>query len=566
MKKFVIRDISLASLLALGALPVWAQQSQAPGVNPGTLLRNIESLQVPAKPADKPAATEQSDDADLKPLAKLARVEVRGFDTLAPAFKLYWQDAIGKPVSAEDLAKFKIWANDEAKEGGLYAFAQTEAEPAENAADGDVLVVTLVAPKIKSVRIYVPDEELAKRYEALITTRFAADFAPGSFVDPNGLDQRLEAASFDLPVSLEVAIRSAGPSLVDLVVNVSALPATPGQVSNGVVQVNNYGLKAYGRPQLMGSVSVGGFTPNALFNLTAQLSEGVRYGRAEYEAPVEAFAGRLKAYGSRSDSHTILGGDTATKSVSQEVGLGLTQMWGSHKSYVFKTVTELGGRQTIGRLALDNSETSRVEDSQLRLIWSMDNERVAREPSKLAVTLTAGEYTRLGGSEAANVETGGYGKINVSARVQRNLNREGNWQWVGRLQAQAASRTLDGYNRMSLGGVYGVRAYTAADGVGDQGVSGSLELNRRLSGSQLVGVFYDAGVIRPNKVHVEGAFNTTYSLQALGAQWSGNVGRWYYNLTLAKGIGGYKLAEAPEQVTESPRNPWRLSAALSYLF
>ncbi len=48
MKKFVIRDISLATLLALGALPVWAQQSQAPGVNPGTLLRNIESLQVPA--------------------------------------------------------------------------------------------------------------------------------------------------------------------------------------------------------------------------------------------------------------------------------------------------------------------------------------------------------------------------------------------------------------------------------------------------------------------------------------------------------------------------------------
>lgn len=108
MKKFVIRDISLATLLALGALPVWAQQSQAPGVNPGTLLRNIESLQVPAKPADKPAATEQSDDADLKPLVKLARVDVRGFDTLAPAFKLYWQDAIGKPVSAEDLAKFKI--------------------------------------------------------------------------------------------------------------------------------------------------------------------------------------------------------------------------------------------------------------------------------------------------------------------------------------------------------------------------------------------------------------------------------------------------------------------------
>jgi hypothetical protein len=54
-------------------------------------------------------------------------------------------------------------------------------------------------------------QDLTKRYEALITTRFAADFAPGSLVDSNGLDQRLEEASFDLPVSLEVTIRSAGP-------------------------------------------------------------------------------------------------------------------------------------------------------------------------------------------------------------------------------------------------------------------------------------------------------------------------------------------------------------------
>jgi hypothetical protein len=91
---------------------------------------------------------------DISLATLLARVEVRGFDTLAPAFKLYWQDTIGKPVSAEDLAK---------------------------------------------------------RYEALITTPFAADFAPGSLVDSNGLDQRLEEASFDLPVSLEVTIRSAGP-------------------------------------------------------------------------------------------------------------------------------------------------------------------------------------------------------------------------------------------------------------------------------------------------------------------------------------------------------------------
>jgi hemolysin activation/secretion protein len=562
MKKFVCRDVTLAGLLAVGVLPVWAQQAQAPGANPGTLQRSIENA--PALPkAEKPVTPESLDLSDLSPIAKLLRVDVRDQDGLASAFQSYWADKIGQPVTVEQLAEFKIWANDEAKENGLYAFAQTETEPAEG---GEVLVVTLVVPRIKSVRVYVPDEDLAKRYETLLTTRFAKDFAPGNVVDPNGLDQRLEAASFDLPVSLEIVIRSAGPNLVDLVVNVSPLPAKLGELSSGVLQLNNYGLKSYGRPQVMGMVSVGGFTPNAMLNLSAQVSDGVRYGRAEYEAPVEAYAARMKIYGSRSDSHTILGGDTASKGVSQETGLGLTHLWGSHKSYIFKTVAELGGRQTISRLALDNSETGRVEESQLRLTWSMDNDRVAREPSRLAVTLTAGEYTRLGGNEANNVETGGYTKLNATGRVLRYLSRNGDWQAVGRFSAQVASRTLDGYNRIALGGVNGVRAYTAADGVGDQGLVVSAELNRRLSSSQSVGVFYDAGRVRPNKNKIEGGFNTTYSLQAVGAQWTGNVGRWYYNTTLAKGIGGYKQAEDPTQVTESPRNPWRLSAALSYVF
>lgn len=563
MKKFVWRDLTLACLCAGGLLPVWAQQAQAPGSNPGTLQRSIENVPALPKAAEKPAAPDQLDLSDLSPIEKLVRVEVRGQDNLAPAYQAYWADKIGKPVTVEALAEFKIWANDEAKENGLYAFAQTETEPAEG---GEVLVVTLVVPRIKSVRVYVPDEDLAKRYETLLTTRFAKDFAPGSVVDPNGLDQRLEVASFDLPVTLEIAIRSAGPNLVDLVVNVSPLPAELAKLGSGVVQLNNYGLKSYGRPQAMGMVSVGGFTPSALLNLTAQVSEGVRYGRAEYEAPVEAYAGRMKIYGSRSDSHTILGGDTASKGVSQEAGVGLTHLWGSRKSFIFKTVTELGGRQTISRLALDNSETGRVEESQLRVTWSMDNNRVAREPSSLAVTATVGEYTRLGGNEANNVETGGYTKLNATGRMLRYLSRNGDWQAVGRFNAQVASRTLDGYNRIALGGVNGVRAYTAADGLGDQGLVVSAELNRRLSGSQTVGVFYDAGRVRPNKNKVTGAFNTTYSLQAVGAQWTGNVGSWYYNATVAKGFGGYKQAEDATQVTESQRNAWRLSAALSYVF
>lgn len=559
---FVMRQISFSCVCFLGSLSVCAQQATTSINNPGTLLRNLESVPVPTKISEKSVASEVDDLSDLKPIDKLLRVEVRHFDALAPALKLFWQDSIGKKVSVQALAQFKIWAAEEAKENGLYAFAQTDTEPGEG---GDVLVVSFVVPRIKSVRVFVPDEDLAKRYEALLIARFAKDFAPGSVVDPNGLDQRLESASFDLPVSLDIAIRSAGPNLVDLVVNVSALSSKMGEMRSGVLQVNNHGLKAYGRSQILGFLSLGGLTPNALLSLTTQVSEGVSYGRAEYEAPVEPFAGRMKLYGSRSNSRTILGGSSASKSVSQELGLGLTRMWGSYKSYLFKTVTELGARQTVSRLTSNDSETGRVEESQLRMTWSLDNDRVALEPSRLSMTLTAGEYMRLDGTEAFNVETGGYGKLNLSGRIQRNISRDGVWHWVGRFSAQASSRNLDGYNRFALGGLNGVRAYTAADASGDQGLVGSVEVNRRLSASQSVGVFYDAGVIQPNRFHVNGGFNSFYSLQAVGTQWSGNVNHWYYTGTLAKGVGGYKLAEAG-QVTESQPNPWRLYAAISYIF
>ena len=119
MKKFVWRDVTVACLCAGGLLPVWAQQAQAPGANPGTLQRSIENVPALPKAAEKPAAPDQLDLSDLSPIEKLVRVEVRGQDNLAPAYQAYWADKIGKPVTVEALAEFKIWANDEAKENGL---------------------------------------------------------------------------------------------------------------------------------------------------------------------------------------------------------------------------------------------------------------------------------------------------------------------------------------------------------------------------------------------------------------------------------------------------------------
>lgn len=118
---------------------------------------------------------------------------------------------------------------------------------------------------------------------------------------------------------------------------------------------------------------------------------------------------------------------------------------------------------------------------------------------------------------------------------------------------------------MSLGGVNGVRAYTSADGVGDSGAQWSVELVRKISGTQSVGVFYDGGVIRPNRKPVTGSLNSSYTLNAVGVSWSGSVGSWLFNSSLAQGFGGYKKAERNEP-TESRSNETRVFVSATYYF
>lgn len=552
-----MKNLKLKALVwsfSVAFLPV-AAQGQA--ISPGSVQKSIEQIQKPV-PVQKPAAEEANVDG-LVSIDKLAGVEVRGGYLEGP-IKAYWASRIGKAVEVEEVADFKVWASELTRQHGFLGYAQTSTEPASNGAE--TLVVSLVIPKIKSVKVFVADEELAKRYEALLVSRFADVFKPGTPVDPQALDQRLEVASYDLPVSLEVLIRAAGAELVDLTVNVEAVRVQTGQRLSGLLQGNNYGLKQYGRTQLMGAFGFSGFTPNATMNVSAQLSEGVRYARGEYEAPVEVLKGRVKGWLNESRSHTILGGATASKANSSEYGIGLTHLWGNYGAHLIKSVVEVADRQTSSRLALNGQETSRIKDTQLKMRLSLDNERVTRESDTMEMQLSIGHLRDISGD---TTPPGQYTKLEFSGKRQRTLTLDGNLQGLIKVRGQVASHNLDSYNRLALGGVSGVRAYTAADGVGDYGAQATLELNQKLGGGKSMGIFYDAGWIKPNKSPVSGVFNDGYGLQAVGMQWSGNFERWYYNVTLAQGIKGYKKAQVGE-ATESKANAGRLSASMSYLF
>ena len=467
----------------------------------------------------------------------------------------YWKRHIGQPVSEEQTIAFKTWFYDLAKSNGFLAYAQTDAQ-------GNKLLVSLVVPRVNSIRVYAKDEELAKLYLKDLNARFEADFKPGTPVDVLALEHKLDAVSFSMPLELDVIVRSAGPELLDLIVNVNEAPSRTGQVLGGLVQLNNYGLKQFGKAQALAQLTVGGHLPSSRLTLTGQKSSGIVYVRSEYDMPLEALDARLHAGLGSSSSGDVRGGQANSKNQSVDVVVGLEKILATRRDLVFKGVADVSTRQSHSNLSSTGAELNRVQDHQLRLRVTADNDKLSSEPMRVELGAVLGNYATL--LNFPNVPQGNYSKLEFSARKQYNLSDDGRWSGLAKLRGQSASHHLDGTNQISLGGANGVRAYSTADGLGDDGLLGTLELNYKNLPNQSFGVFYDGGVVRASKTPISGVYSKAYSLQAVGVQSSANVNNWYFNWALAKGVGGNKGA-LPTDIESSPNN-WRLTASLTYVY
>ena len=551
--------LSSMVLAALGLTAISQAWAQVPGA--GAAQRSIQDSQslLPQRPAQQATAGLELIGLDSTlSMDRLDQLEVKS-DRLQAEIEAYFKRFMGKPVSVDNMIEFKSWLFEQAKKTGYLAYAQTDAVDLGNG--GSKLVVKLVLPRINKVRVFARDETLAKRYLDAVSARFEADFKPGSTIDVLDLEHKLDAVSFEMPLDLEVSIRSAGPDLLDLSVSVTEGAYRPGEILGGLWQINHNGLKQFGRPQVLAQTTIGGNMPTAKWTVTLQKSEGIGFVRTEYDTPAPALKGRVRVGFSASQSRSILGGDAAIRGQSGDINLGYDKILGNQRDIVYKGSVDWVGRQSDSVLALNRSEISRAHDQQLRLRFSLDNERLSRTPLRMEVGLVAGEYTY---SSSPLVAEGGFVRLDFNARKQWILSEDETWTGNARLRGQWANRNLDSQNRFSLGGASGVRAYTTLDGFGDDAALLTLEVNKRLKQGLTVGGFYDGGVVRPAKTVSPGVFDGNYSLQALGVQASGNTGRWFYNTTLAKGVGGYKAWQASN--IESKPDNWRMNAVLTYMY
>ena len=103
------------------------------------------------------------------------------------------------------------------------------------------------------------------------------------------LETQLNAAAYDLPVDLNVSVRTAQPGVGDVYINLTPLESQPLQFQNGALQLNNYGLNQYGKEQALGVVRFEGLTAQSVVTLVTQAAQKVGFYRAEYDIPLRGW-------------------------------------------------------------------------------------------------------------------------------------------------------------------------------------------------------------------------------------------------------------------------------------
>lgn len=547
-------SLTLTALaLAASVTPAMAQS------NGSAAQKSIEqSLQVMRDRTPKPLANVDmlGLESDVQ-IEKLTSLENRS-TLLAADIEAYWRPFLGRPVNTPTVQQFHSWFYETARRAGTLAYAKVEVV---TTAQGQRLVIEVLQPKVGTVRILSSDPVLAKKYVPLLQKRLESDFRTGMPLDILGLDQRLDSTCYDLPIELDATLRAVGPQLMDLILNITPAPKRVGERLSTLIQVNNFGLKQYGQTQVLGVLSVGGDQEKSGLTLIGQKSQGIDYARGEYEGLAPWLDSRWKVWGSRSDSHSVLTGSANTNNLGQEVGAGLSSVLGGTRDMVFKGALEISARQSQSSLMATGTEISRTQDHQLRIRVSGDNERLAAISSRWELGLTVGEYAHIAGT---SLPEGHYSRVDVSAKTQTALNTAGNWTATAKFKGQWASRNLDSYNQLVLGGVSGVRAYTSVDGVGDRGVIGALEINRAFEGQWMAGAFYDVGYIQKSVNRSASQSWNHDTLQAVGLQVQGQYLGLSYNLTWAKGVGGYKSWQSTN--IESQPNNQRVTFSATYAF
>jgi hemolysin activation/secretion protein len=517
-----------ASMASAAPPPTPSQPYQPlPGTEGGSILKGIEQQLPPIEaPLPIPKAP-QAPQETQKPAAEEVKVTVTAFEfsgnTLITTDDLRARVAefVGKTMSLSELQQVA---------DAVAAFYQTRGYlanvtlPPQKIDDG-VVKIQIIEGRLGDVKVNMPEG----------SSRFGVNRAREWVMDNNPQREilrmrQVERAIYLLNETPGVAVTTqVEPGAKDGEVNLNlGLADTP--LFHARVEANNQSSRATGIYQGLANL----YLDNPLgfgdqLGVSGTYSQGSKYARAEYSAPLTNDGLRLSGYVSELNYKNV--GDFAFPA-NPNAGYGYAKTQGLNLGYAWMRSMEtnlnaslaLDRREYVNRMVSTDFYTSQyaLNDLSLGVSGNHYDDVWGGGVTNFSVTTTMGRMY-MGGDNPANYglyTPKSYKKTLVALSRDQQL-IPGSLSLLSSFSGQIASADLDSSEKFYLGGPGGVRAYPLSQGGGAQGMVWTNELQQKLPWNLTASAFLDAGWIQQYRslatyAQMKGKTNATDIYQLYG--------------------------------------------------
>lgn len=395
--------------------------------------------------------------------------------------------------------------------------------PAQEIEDGVVTIAVIVG---QYGNIAINDQT---HTATELTHDLISDIAPGDLIESSSLETSLLLLSDLAGVEVSSTLAPGNlPGTSDLNIDLTSGPRVTGSFD-----VDNAGLSSTGRIRFGTTVNVNNLAGRGDVASLRALSSGsgMFYGRASYQFQL----GRATVGGAYAQINYQLGEEF------EELGVnGTAQIYSLFGNYplIRSRSTNLYAqfgfdhRANEDKIDLVNLLTQKRTNVLMPGIYGDHRDSFGDGGiTSYGLTLFMGDLdiqtpTTKSIDQSTAMTNGQYAKLSFNAMRLQNVTET--VSFYAAINGQISSKNLDIWEKMELGGLYGVRAYPGGTAVGDQGYVLNLEARlllpsvaKALPGNLYLLALFDTGTVQRNKNPWADVDNTvTLSGAGVGVMWS----------------------------------------------
>lgn len=522
------------------ALPAWA----AGAPDAGAIQNQIEqTLRAPAAVLQapiKPGRVDASSGSDLQ-------VTVSGFDFVgnhlitSEALAMATREYVGRPLTLAQLREASQVVVQLYKEAGWMVNAFL---PAQEINQGRVQLHVVEARLGK-----VTWAGATKRVQPeMLDTLVRAQLQTGEAIRQDQLERALMLLS-DMPGLSSSASFSQGEQAgqTDLVIDVGDKPQVVGQMG-----LDNMGSHLTGLARLTANLNVNSpLQRGDLLSLSALKTEGSHYTRVAYTLPMGNDGWRVGAHASEM-GYDAMSGTQSFKGNAATLGLDASYPLLRSQQKNVNIVGLLDKKSFDNTNSVSNSQDNNYEIrvGQIGVTANALDTWTGGGANNATLMLTTGQVTPTPRATDAST-TGQFTKWLLILSRMQTVTADVNATVTA--QVQRANQSLDGSEKLYLGGAYGVRAYPSSEGSTSEGETLMTELNHKVNATTTASAFYDYG-------HARNSAAASFTMKGYGASvgWLPTAG------VQLKAIAARRLGETPDSTSTYSRSRLWLSAQYSF--